>query len=162
MNGARSGGQGGDQDQPGRIRGIRVPVRLVDLLNFGVAAMGDVVSDGFAQRRIDAPDLGSDLVHIEVNVIGGDQVLLFGLLGLPEVGHHHLHQADDATGLLEALVLFELPDQFPKVGVEGVGVCHPGVERLGRRGGQVHANRFPEGLPILGGHLLDLVLGREA
>ena len=89
MDGAGRGGQRCDQDQPRCLGRIGVAVGGVDLFDFGVAAVGDVVRDGRAQRGVDGANLRGDFVHIEVDVEGADQVLGVRLVGLPPIGHHH-------------------------------------------------------------------------
>jgi hypothetical protein len=51
VNGARRAGEGGDQNESRGFGGVGVPIGLVDLLDFGVAAVRDVVRDGFTQGR---------------------------------------------------------------------------------------------------------------
>ena len=124
MDGSRSRGEGCHQNQPGGIRGVTVAVRLVDQFHLGVAVMSDVVGDGFAEAWVDRAHLGGDLVLVEVEVVGVDQIEGAGFSGVPEVGYDHLHQSNHATGLLKAFVLLELAHQLPQIGMERVGVLN--------------------------------------
>jgi hypothetical protein len=79
VNGARRGGEGGDENEARGIGGVGVAIGQVDLLNLGVATVGDVMRDGFTERGIDGANLGSDLVDVEINIVGTDQVLAAAL-----------------------------------------------------------------------------------
>jgi hypothetical protein len=52
VNGAGRGGKRCDEDEAGGIRGVGVAIGGVDLLNLGIAAVGDVVGDGLAERGL--------------------------------------------------------------------------------------------------------------
>src|SRR5437879_1155252 len=80
---------------------------------------------------------------------------------MPEVRDHHLHEPDDATGLLEAVVLFELTYEFPEVRMEWVGVDHAGVKRLGRGGGEPHLVRLKQRVTVSRGHCLNFWFWRN-
>ena len=155
MNRARRGRERGHQDQAGGIRGIAVAITAVDLFSLGIPAVGDVMGDGFAEGRIDGADFGGDLVNAEIEVIGVNQIGRVRPTGIPEVGDHHLHQPDDAPGLLEAFVFLELADQLAEIGMEGVGIHDPGVEGLGRGSGQAHVGGFSQRFAVGAGHPLD-------
>lgn len=66
-----------------------------------------------------------------------------------------MHKADDAAGLLESLVLLELADEFPQVGMERICINDTGVERLRRRSGEIHPDRIGERVAVSGCHFLD-------
>ncbi len=69
-----------------------------------------------------------------------------------------MHQANHATGLLEAFVFLELANEFAQIGMKRVRIHYAGKQRLGRCGGQAHlhglAQRFAVGLS----HFFDLSL----
>ena len=91
-----------------------------------------------------------------------DQVHAVCLLGIPKARDHHLHEADDASGLLEALVLFEFSDQLAKVGVERVGVDDSGVKRLRRCRRKAHLVSLAERFTVSLGDPLSLLTGPDA
>ena len=129
------------------------------MLYLGIACVGDVMGNGFAQRWVDGANFRRNFVQVQVQVVGVDEVNSGGLAGIPQVGHHHLHEPNHATGLLEALVFFELADKLTQVRVEGVRIQHTGEQRFGGCGGQAHLHRFAQRFAVGLCHLFDFRLG---
>ena len=77
---ARRSRKRGDEDQAGRIRRIGVAIGHVDLFHLCRASVGDVVSDGFAERGVDGADFGRDFIQIQIEIVGVNQVHASGLL----------------------------------------------------------------------------------
>ena len=77
----------------------------------------------------------------------------------PEVRNKHLHEADNAPGLLEAFVFFELPQQVGKAWMERVGLQYFRVNFLRRGGCQIHSDGLLQSVAVGIGHHTNLGLG---
>ena len=139
---------------------------MVDLFDFSIPAVSHIVSDRSAEGRVDGADFRSNLVEIQVEIVGVDEIEGLCLLGIPKTGNQHLHQTDHPAGLLETLVFLELGHQFTEVRMKRVRIADPTVECLWGSGGEVHLVGLTESLPVGGCDGLDLDfrrdLGKEA
>ena len=53
-----------DQDEAGSVGGVGISICRIYLLHLRIAAVGDIVGNGFAERWIDGADLGRNFVQI--------------------------------------------------------------------------------------------------
>ena len=160
MGGSRNAGQGGDQNQFGDILGIGIAAQsFIQLFGNGVAIMGDIVNDGFGQRRVDAFDFRLDLIVVQVEIVGVNEFYLIGTASTFAVVIHirndGAHQADQATGLLETGVFLEACVQVPDREVERVRLFQLGSVGLWRLVGDVHLLGLFYGLGVFFRYCLD-------